>query len=139
MKMQTLVRMQMLVGLGAALTFAGSVRAQQVVDPSASNRDGAAQTSEVTTAQVPVIESDGSENIMSMALGRGAATREETEMARVMIADVILLAIFMGGIGSIALYAMAATRRNRTLEPVLRDRLQQVSYRPASVAATLSR
>src|ERR1700757_4039947 len=100
MKMQTLVRMQMLVGLGAALTFAGSVRAQQVVDPSASNRDGAAQMSEGTTAQVPVIESDGSENIMSMALGRGAATREEIEMARVMIADVILLAIFMGGIGS---------------------------------------
>jgi len=109
------------------------------VDPSTSNRDGAAQTSEVTRAQVPVIESDGSENMISMALGRGAATREETEMARVMIADVILLAIFMGGIGSIALYAMAATRRNRTLEPVLRDPLQQASYSPASVAATLSR
>jgi hypothetical protein len=127
--------MQMLVGLGAALTFASSVRAQQIMDPAASNRDGAAPASEMS-ATVPVIESDGSEGVMSMALGRGAATREETEMARVMLADVIMLAILMAGIGAIALYAMAATRRSRTLEPVLRDRLQQVSYGPASGATT---
>ena len=137
--MQTLVRMQMLVGLGAALIFAGSVRAQQVVDSSASNRDGAAQASEVTTEQVPVIESDGSENMVTMALGSDAATRQETEMARIMLIDLVMLAILMGGIGAIALYAMAATRRDRTLEPVLRDRLRQVSYGSASGAATLSR
>jgi len=42
----------------------------------------------------------------------------------------------MAGIAAIAMYAMAATRRNRMFEPVLRDRLRQVSYRPASGATT---
>ena len=85
---------------------------------------------------VPVIESDGSESVIAMALGSGQATRQETELARVMVADVIMLAILMAGIAAIAMYAMAATRRNRMLEPVLRDRLRQVSYRPASGATT---
>jgi len=134
MKMQTLVRMQMLMGLGAALLFASSVGAQQTMDPASSN----AVTSEPSEkmAMVPVIESDGSESVIAMALGSGQATRQETELARVMVADVIMLAILMAGIAAIAMYAMAATRRNRMLEPVLRDRLRQVSYRPASGATT---
>jgi len=134
MKMQTLVRMHMLMGLGAALLLASSGRAQQSMDPASSN----SATSEPSEkmAMVPVIESDGSESVIAMALGSGQATRQETELARVMVADVIMLAILMAGIAAIAMYAMAATRRNRMLEPVLRDRMRQVSYGPASGATT---
>ena len=132
MKMQTLVRMQMLMGLGAALLLASSGRAQQSMDP-ASSYSVAVERSEKTT-MVPGIGKDDGENVISTALGSRRATRQETELARVMVADVIMVAILMAGIAGIAMYAMAATRRNRLLEPVLRDRLQQVSYGPATGA-----
>jgi len=132
MKMQTLVRMQMLMGLGAALLLASPGHAQQTMEPASPYSVAPAEK----VAMVPVIESDGSENVVAMALGSGQATREESDLARVMIADVIMLAILMAGIAAIAVYAMAATRRNRLLEPVLRDRLKQVTYSPASGATT---
>jgi hypothetical protein len=134
MKMQPLVRMQILMGMGAALLLASSGRAQQTMDP-ASSYSVTSEPSE-KTAMVPVIESDGSESVIAMALGSRQATRQETELARVMVADVIMLAILVAGIAAIAMYAMAATRRNRTLEPVLRDRLRTASYGPASGATT---
>ena len=134
MKMQTLVRMQVLMGLGAALLLASSAGAQQTMNPTGSYSSAAAQQAE-KTAFVPVIERDGSENMVKMALGSGEATQQETELARVMIADLVMLGILMAGIAAIAMYAMAATRRDRTLEPVLRDRLQ-VSLGPASGVTT---
>jgi len=133
MKMQTLVRMQMLMGLGAALLLASSASAQQTMNPAGSYSAAAAQQAE-KTAMVPVIESDGSENMVKMALGGGEGTQQETELARVMIADLVMLTILMAGIAAIAMYAMAATRRNRTLDPILHDRLQQVSFGPATGA-----
>jgi len=134
MKMQTLVRMQMLMGLGAALLFASSVRAQQTMDPASSNSVTSGPSEK--RAMVPVIENDGSESVISTAVGGLSATPQETELARAMVADLIMLAILMAGITAIAMYALAATRRNRLLEPVLRDRLQRVSYSPASGATT---
>jgi hypothetical protein len=134
MKMQTLVRLQMLVGLGAALLLASSVRAQQTMDPAASSSVATEQPER--SATVPMIESDGSEGVMSVALGSRQATREEIKMARVMIADVIMMGILMVGMAAIALYALAATRRNRMLDPVVGDRLRQASYGPASGATT---
>lgn len=133
MKMQTLVRMHMLVGLGAALLLASSVRAQQTMDPSAYS---AAPIGPQVTASVPVIENDGSENLVAMPVASRQATQQENEMARVLTVDVILLAILMAGIGSITWYAMAAGRRSRTFGSALRDRLSQVSYGPASGATT---
>jgi len=134
MKMQTLVRMQMLMGLGAALLFASSVRAQQTMDPASSNSVTSGPSEK--RAMVPVIENDGSESVISTAVGGRSATPQETELARAMVADLIMLAILMAGITAIAMYALAATRRNRLLEPVLRDRLQRVFYSPASGATT---
>jgi hypothetical protein len=134
MKLQTLVRMQMLMGLGAALLLAGSVRAQQTMDPDGSSAVATEQPERAAT--VPMIDSDGSEGVMSMALGSRQARQEKTEMAPVMIADVIMMGILMVGTGAIALYALAATRRNRMLDPVLGDRLRQASYGPASGATT---
>lgn len=133
MKMQTLVGMQMLMGLGAALLLASSGHAQQTMEPASPYSAAPADQTE-KVAKVPVIKSNGSENVVATALGSAQATREESDLARAMVADVIMLAILMAGIAAIAMYAMAATRRNRLLEPVLRDRLQQVSYSPASGA-----
>src|SRR5256885_1148916 len=113
MKLQTLVRMQMLMGLGAALLLASSGRAQQSMDP-ASSYSVAITRSEKTT-MVPGIGKDDSENVISTALGSRQATRQETELARVMVADVIMVAILMAGIAGIAMDAMAATRRHRLL------------------------
>ena len=134
MKMQTLVRM-LLMGLGAALLLASPGHAQQTMEPASPSSVAPADQAE-KVATVPVMESDGSENVVAMALGSGQATREESYLARAMVADVIMLAILMAGIAAIGMYAMAATRRNRQLEPVLRDRLQRVSYSPASGATT---
>jgi hypothetical protein len=134
MRMQTLVRMHVLMGIGAALLLASSGRAQQTMGP-AGSYSVASHHSE-KTAMVPVIASDDRESVIAVALGNGQATRQETELERAMVADAIILAILMAGIAVIAMYAMAATRRNRTLEPVLRDRLRRVSYGPASGATT---
>src|SRR5262249_61570683 len=97
MKMQTLVRMHMLVGLGAALLLASSVRAQQTMDPSAYS---AAPIGPQVTASVPVIENDGSENLVAMAVASRPATQQEDEMARVLTLGGILLGVLMGGICS---------------------------------------
>jgi hypothetical protein len=126
MKMQKLVCLQMLMGLGAALLLAATTQAQQKVDP-------ASYDSETGTAQEP--NPDNSEGLVSTALGTHA-TKEEAELARVMLTEVVILFILMAGVALIVLYAAVATRRSQQLQPILSNSMTEVSYGPASGAST---
>jgi recombinational DNA repair protein (RecF pathway) len=136
MKLQNAVRMNlMLVGLGAALLLASSARAQQDVDPTTFDVnpgtvkvEAAAQKTAQAVAPVTV-ESEG---LVQTALWGSKATQEETDLARVTILDALLAMILMAGVGLIVMYAKAATRRERRLQPMLQDS----HYAPASGATT---
>jgi len=135
MKMQAIIRMQLLVGLGAALLLAGSVRAQQEVDPTSFDiNPGTPKVEQSATPQKMVSQAtarladnaaeskDGDlENLIATAFWNQKATQEERDLARMTMIDVLLVVILVIGIGSIVLYAKVATRRQRHLEPILRD------------------
>jgi len=135
MKMQAIIRMQLLVGLGAALLLAGSVRAQQEVDPTSFDiNPGTPKVEQSATPQKMVSQAtarladnaaeskDGDlENLIATAFWNQKAPQEERDLARMTRIDVLLVVILVIGIGSIVLYAKVATRRQRHLEPILRD------------------
>jgi hypothetical protein len=137
MKMQTLVRMHMLMGLGAALFLASSVRAQQDVDPTTFDINPGTAKLEQATAPRPVLKveaakSVASESMISAALWSKRATKQETGLPRFSVVDTLVVLILVAGAGLIVAYAKIATRRERHLQPVLRD----TSYGPASSATT---
>jgi hypothetical protein len=135
MKFQTKIRMQMLmVGLGAALLMAGSARAQQDMDPTYFDVNpgtpAASKVAVVRTAQSAprATESGSAQNALALA-----SSKEETleaGVARMAIVDAGVVLILFGGVISIVLYAMAATRRERML------RVSQMTphYAPVSAA-----
>jgi hypothetical protein len=135
MKMQTIIRMQMLVGLGAALLLASPVRAQQEVDPtsfdinpgtpkveqSVALQKGLPQATATLADNALSSQNSDRDNLIATALWSQKATQEETDLARMTMMDALLVIILVSGIGSIVLYAKVATRRQRHLEPILRD------------------
>ena len=146
MKMQTIFRVQMLVGLGAALLLASSVRAQQEMDPTSFDinpgtpkvEQSAAPQKAVPQAVAPIADDErasqdtGRDNLIATALWSRKATQEEADLARMTMMDALLVVILVSGIGSIVLFAKVATRRQRHLAPILRDG----PYGPASGATT---
>jgi hypothetical protein len=136
MKSQKRVRMQMvLVGLGAALLMAGSARAQQDMDPTYFDINPgtpAVQKAAVvrsTQNYIPA-KTESNDAVSALAVASGEDATLEAGMTRVAVIDVGIALILFGGILSIVLYAMAATRRERAL----RVSPMSAPYTPVSAA-----
>jgi hypothetical protein len=138
MKLHKIVRMRvMLMGMGVALLLASSAYAQQDMDPTDFPINPGTAPVERHVAQqsaqnVAPVNSVNTEALVPTALWSGQSTQQESDFARVILLDATLVVILMAGIASIVLYAMAATKRERRLQPILQDS----SYGPASGAAT---
>jgi hypothetical protein len=136
MKFQNRIRMEMvIVGLGAALFMAGSVRAQQDMDPTYFDINPGTPAMQkaavVRSAQSHIpVKAERNDATSALAVVSGKDATLEAGMTRVALIDLGVALILFGGIVSIVLYAMAATRRERTL------RVSPVSapYTPVSAA-----
>ena len=135
MKFQTKIRMQMvMLGLGAALLMAGSARAQQDMDPTYFDaKPGTPAVGKVVTVRAAQSSQTAKENASAestLALANRSDVTLEAGVTRMAIVDVGVALILLGGIVSIVLYAMAATRRERA------PRVSQVSapYTPVSAS-----
>jgi hypothetical protein len=136
MKSQERIRMQMvIVGLGAALLMAGSARAQQDMDPTYFDINpgtpAVQKAAVVRSAQsyIPA-KTESNDSASALAVVSGEDATLEAGITRVAVIDLGIALILFGGIISIVLYAMAATRRERAL------RVSPVSapYTPVSAA-----
>ena len=133
MKIQKRIRIQMLMGLGAALLLAGSVRAQQDMDPTYFDvNPGRPTVKEDAVTRAALHEQARVENAAAQdkaAVVSGDSTLESA-MTRIAIVDAGVALILFGGVISIVLNAMAATRRERGLQV---DR-ENPPYTPVSAA-----
>jgi hypothetical protein len=137
MKMRKMIRLQMLLGLGATLLLAGSARAQQEVDPTSFDVNPGTPVAEQAMVPVaqPIIQTANDtprESLVSTALWSRQATHQETDMARMTLVGALLVVILIAGTALIVVYAKLATRRQRHMEPILSDS----PYGPASGATT---
>jgi hypothetical protein len=135
MKFQNKIRMQMvMLGLVAALLMAGSARAQQDMDPTYFDaKPGTPAVSKVVTVRAAQSSQTAKENASAestLALANRSDVTLEAGVTRMAIVDVGVALILLGGIVSIVLYAMAATRRERA------PRISPVSapYTPVSAS-----
>jgi hypothetical protein len=135
MKFQSKIRMQMLmVGLGAALLMAGSARGQQDMDPTYFDINpgtpAVSKVAVVRTAQTPqrATENESAQSALALASSREATL--EAGVARMAVVDAGVALILFGGVISIVLYAMAATRRER----MVRVSRMNPHYAPVSAA-----
>jgi hypothetical protein len=135
MELQKKIRMQMvIVGLGAALLMAGSARAQQDMDPTYFDvKPGTPAVSKAAVMRVaqssPAAKENGStQSALTLAVSKEATF--EAGVARMAIVDAGVVLVLMGGVLSIVLYAMAATRRERNIGV---SRIN-APYRPVSAA-----
>jgi hypothetical protein len=135
MELQKKIRIQMMMmGLGAALFMAGSARAQQDMDPTYFDvNPGTPAFSKAAVIRVaqssPAANENGStQSAFTLAVSKEATL--EAGVARMAIVDAGVALILFGGILSIVLYALAATRRERNLG------VPRVNapYRPVSAA-----
>ncbi len=133
MKIQKRIRMQILMGLGGALLMAGSVRAQQDMDPTYFDvNPGRPTVNEDAVMRAALHEQARVDNAAAQdkaAVVSGDSTLESA-MTRIAIVDAGVALVLFGGVISIVLYAMAATRRERFLQ-VQRG---NVPYTPVSAA-----
>jgi hypothetical protein len=133
MKLQNIVRANvMLMGLGAALLLAGSAFAQQDMDPTGFPVNPGTPKVEVAAVQpalqsAPVTKAENAGTAAQVSWW-GAQTAQESDLSRMMVVDATMAVIMLAGVASIALYAIAATKRERRLQPVLQDG----PYPPAS-------
>jgi hypothetical protein len=135
MELQKKIQMQVvMVGLGAALLMAGSTRAQQDMDPTYFDvNPGTPAVSKAAVIRVAQSSPAANENGSTQSALTLAVSEESTlegGVARMAIVDAGIVLVLMGGILSIVLYALAATRRERTLGP---SRVA-AAYRPVSAA-----
>ncbi len=128
MKLHKIVRMQvMLMGLGAALLLASSAYAQQDMDPTDFPMNPGTPKVErhvVRRAALNVDPASGMKAdaaIAPAALWSGQSTQQESDLDRMIVVDATMVVILVAGIGAIVLYAMAATKRERRLQPILQD------------------
>ena len=134
MKFQTRIRMQMaMVGLGAALLMAGSARAQQEMDPTHFDvNPGTPAVSKVVVAPAAQRVQASSQNGQAESAVTLASIQESTlegSVTRMTFVDAGVLLILLGGVFSIAAYAMVATRRER-----IRVSPMSTRYTPVSAA-----
>ena len=133
MKIQKRIRIRVLVGLGAALLMAGSARAQQDMDPTYFDVNPGARTVKEDAVmraalhEQAKVDNAGAQD--SAAVVSGDSTLESV-MTRIAIVDAGVVLVLFGGVISIVLYAMAATRRERGLQA----QGENTPYTPVSAA-----
>jgi hypothetical protein len=139
MKAQRIIRMQMmLIGLGAAMLLASPARAQQDMDPTGFDVNPGTPKVERQVAKRAAAQSvapakeANAEGVIPEALWSGQATKQEADFSRMILVDAAMVMILIAGVVSIVLYAMAATKRERRLDPILQDS----PYGPVSGATT---
>src|SRR5215470_13821841 len=117
MKVQKMIRAQMmLVGLGAALALGGSAYAQQEISPTTFdiNPGTPAVSNAVAKVEQPAAPvSESKQAPVSASLWSNANTKQEADLARLLVIDTMMVVIMMIGVGAIVLYAKAATRNER--------------------------
>jgi hypothetical protein len=135
MKFQNKIRMRvMMLGLGGALLLAGSARAQQDMDPTYFDvNPGTPAAGKIVTVRAMHTSQAAKENASAesaLALANRSDVTLEAGVTRMAIVDAGVALILLAGIVSIALYAKAATRRERAF------RVSPVSapYTPVSAA-----
>jgi hypothetical protein len=127
MKLQKIVRTQVvLIGLGAALLLASSAYAQQDMDPTDfPTNPGTVKVErhalQQTAQAIAPAKQAHAERIVPAALFTGPSTQEESDFSRLVIVDAGMIVILMVGVAAIVLYAKAATKRERRLQPILPD------------------
>jgi hypothetical protein len=118
MKLQNIVRVPMMVmGLGVALLLASPVRAQQDIDPDTFDINPGTPAAEVVAAApvsaAPVLALDASQSVpVSQAVISGADWNGMFA-APLNAVDVTMILILAIGTGLVAIYTVAATRRQR--------------------------
>jgi hypothetical protein len=127
MKLQKIVRVQLvLMGLGAALLLASSAYAQQDMDPTDFPMNpGTVKVDHQATLQtaqaIAPAKQTQAEGMVPASLFTGPSTQEESDFSRLVIVDAGMIVILMLGVAGIVLYAKAATKRERQLQPILPD------------------
>jgi len=142
MELQKRIRMRMMmVGLGAALLTAGTARAQQDMDPTYFDVNPGTpmvqKAAAVRSAQSHIpAKTERDDATSALAVVSGGDATLEAGMMRVAVIDVGVALILFGGIVSIVLYAMAATRRERALRvsPATAPYTSKAPYAPVSAA-----
>jgi hypothetical protein len=119
-------RAMLLAGLGAALLIATPARAQQDMDPTYFDiNPGTPRAEHRATARATVNPAViGEKKMQSQSAADLPAFKDatlEANLVRVTVADFASLAILFGGVILIALYATAATRRERRLQALPDD------------------
>jgi hypothetical protein len=113
MKVQEIIRGSVVVmGLGIALFFASPVRAQQDVNPDTFDINPGTPTEVAVAVQVPApvaIQDNG----VAQAAIMPASNWDGTFAAPLNAVDVTMVVILVLGTGLVALYTVAATRRQR--------------------------
>jgi hypothetical protein len=110
MKLQRIVRVPMIVmGLGVALLLAGPVRAQQEVDPDTFDINPGTPRIELVAAAPVAIQNSG----VTQASIMPASNWDGSFAASLNAVDVTMVVILALGTGLVALYTVAATRRQR--------------------------
>src|SRR5260370_40725936 len=117
-------RAMLLAGLGAALLIATPARAQQDMDPTYFDiNPGAPRAEHLTHVRTAVnAAAIGEKKMQSQSVSDLPAFKDatlEANLVRVTVAAVASLAILFGGVILIALYATAATRRERRVQALL--------------------
>jgi hypothetical protein len=113
MKVQEIIRGSVVVmGLGIALFFASPVRAQQDVNPDTFDINPGAATEVVVAAQVPAPVAVQDSGVAQAAI-MPASNWDGSFAAPLNAIDVTMVVILAVGTGLVALYTMAATRRQR--------------------------
>jgi hypothetical protein len=133
MKLQRIVRVPMIVmGLGAALLLAGPVRAQQEVDPDTFDiNPGTPKMEAVATTAVAAPNAIQTSDVARASISP-ASNWDGSFAAPLNAVDVTMVAILALGTGLVALYTVAATRRQlRRPSPVRSD-----AYAESSGATT---
>jgi len=116
-------RAMLLAGLGAALLLATPVRAQQDMDPTYFDiNPGTPRAEHLTHVRAAVNSTAAVKKVHAQPAAGLPATADatlEANIVRVTVADFAALVILFGGVILIALYATAATRRERRVQALL--------------------
>ncbi|MGA2427496.1 MAG: hypothetical protein ABSH13_03255 [Candidatus Acidiferrum sp.] len=123
MKLQNIVRVPMIVmGLGVALLLASPLRAQQEINPDTFDINPGTPKAELVAATPasagPASASDASQSVpVSQAAVVSGADWNGMFAAPLNAVDVTMVLILAIGTGLVAIYTIAATRRQRRFSP----------------------
>jgi hypothetical protein len=127
MKMQKRTAIVVLAGLAAVALVAGPVRAHGF-------QAGAVQSQPAAQQSLAANGDYSGEAVLTDDVAAAPVTAQEVELGRAMVWNLSGLAILLAGMGSIVAYTIFA-RRRRDLQPILRDRAEEINAYGAASGA----